>query len=114
MHEIGHALGFWHEQQRPDRDDVITILWDHLNYYKSQYMKRPVLDDFELQYDIDSVMHYGPKVDGRVCETRAETSKHLLEGHIKAKILMYAISSDTHQLQFMKLHHFKLERFKLI
>ena len=31
---------------------------------------------------------------------------------IKAK--RYAISSDTHQLQFMKLHHFKLERFKLI
>ena len=26
---------------------------------------------------------------------------------IKAK--MYAISSDTHQLQFLKLHHFKLE-----
>ena len=29
-------------------------------------------------------------------------------GHIKANI--YAISSDTHQLQFLKLHHFKLER----
>ena len=28
---------------------------------------------------------------------------------IKAK--HYAISSDTHQLQFIKLHHFKLERF---
>ena len=27
---------------------------------------------------------------------------------------LYEISSDTHQLQFMKLHHFKLERFKLI
>ena len=28
---------------------------------------------------------------------------------VKAK--MYAISSDTHQLQFMKLHYFKQERF---
>ena len=28
---------------------------------------------------------------------------------IKANI--YAISSDTHQLQFIKLHHFKQERF---
>ena len=28
--------------------------------------------------------------------------------YFKAK--MYAISSDTHQLQFLKLHHFKLER----
>ena len=34
-------------------------------------------------------------------------------GHlIKAK--MYAISNDTHQLQCIKLHHFKLERFKSI
>ena len=24
---------------------------------------------------------------------------------------IYAISSDTHQLQFIKLHHFKQERF---
>ena len=70
MHEIGHALGFWHEQQRPDRDDVIRILWDNLNYYKSQFVKRPVMSDFTLQYDVDSVMHYGPKVSGRMpgCE----------------------------------------------
>ena len=32
--------------------------------------------------------------------------------NIKAK--MYAISSDTNQLQFIKLHHFKLEIFKSI
>ena len=31
---------------------------------------------------------------------------------VKAKI--WAISSDTHQLQFIKLHHLKLEIFKLI
>ena len=31
---------------------------------------------------------------------------------VKAKI--YAISSDTHQLQLIKRHHFKLERFKSI
>ena len=31
-----------------------------------------------------------------------------LRNKLKAK--MYAISSETHQLQFLKLHHFKLER----
>ncbi|MCA9949159.1 MAG: M12 family metallopeptidase [Anaerolineales bacterium] len=69
VHELMHALGFWHEQSRPDRDHYIEINPDNIdpdNLHNFQirsavdvYPKRDYgLSDADT-YDFDSVMHYG-------------------------------------------------------
>jgi len=61
IHEIMHALGFYHEQSRSDRDDFVAIMWENImtgtehnfNKYTSD-----TVQNFKTEYDYYSVMHY--------------------------------------------------------
>lgn len=68
-HELAHALGVWHEQSRPDRDNYIQINLDNIQSGSEHNFEiRDAADVYPLEvyglaadqtYDFDSVMHYG-------------------------------------------------------
>ncbi|XP_036071902.1 meprin A subunit beta [Oryzias melastigma] len=60
-HEILHALGFFHEQSRYDRDDFVTIVWDNIISGKEHNFDKvgsDVSTTHGTPYDYMSVMHY--------------------------------------------------------
>lgn len=63
MHEFIHALGFFHMQSSHDRDDYVEIMWENIwpgaenNFAK---FESDYVSNFDIPYDYNSVMHYGP------------------------------------------------------
>ena len=59
VHELGHAIGFYHEHNRPDRDDYVDIKYDNVAVgARSQFDKSSESNLLDLGYDHASIMHY--------------------------------------------------------
>ncbi|XP_039659679.1 high choriolytic enzyme 1-like [Perca fluviatilis] len=59
QHEFNHALGFWHEQTRSDRDNYVTINWANIDPQMAYNFNKQVSNNLNTSYDYSSIMHYG-------------------------------------------------------
>ncbi|KAI0221231.1 Zinc metalloproteinase nas-36 [Lamellibrachia satsuma] len=83
-HEVGHAIGFWHEQSRPDRDDYILIHKHNVTAGKLYNFDKRTWGEIvtlNIPYDLGSDMHYGSKFyakDANSSYTTVETRDPLM------------------------------------
>ncbi|XP_072527462.1 hatching enzyme 1.2-like [Salminus brasiliensis] len=59
QHEVLHALGFRHEQNRRDRDEHVRIVYENIIPGKEHNFKKRNTNNLGTPYDYGSVMHYG-------------------------------------------------------
>lgn len=100
IHEVGHAVGFWHEQSRADRDKHIDIVWANIDPRFRHNFEQHIDDGIDVgTYDYGSIMHYPakafsvngketikPKKDGVTIGQRTKLS----EGDIKTAKQIYS------------------------
>ena len=82
QHEFLHALGAYHVQSRPDRDNYVEIKWDNIKEsQKHNFKKHSSALTYGLAYDPLSIMHYEyyafainkkkPTIVSKVCEHKS-------------------------------------------
>ena len=101
-HEIIHAIGHYHEHNRPDRDQHIKVNFKCIsNIAKKSYEKQNITDTYGLPYDHYSIMHYNrwqgavhsncktmTSMDSKVADDDLGSSKEMTELDVKKILAM--------------------------
>ncbi|XP_046543783.1 LOW QUALITY PROTEIN: uncharacterized protein LOC124253973 [Haliotis rubra] len=97
IHEVGHAVGFHHEQTRPDRDQYVTINYANIPSgvkYNFQRYTTNVINDRGVPYDYYSIMHYGGKhFEQHVPVEHADSSVRIYSSNMSHAVLTLMLFS---------------------
>ncbi|MGY8767468.1 MAG: M12 family metallopeptidase [Pirellulales bacterium] len=105
IHEIGHAVGFWHAHSREDRDDYISIKFQNIIRGREHNFNQRIQDGDDIgTYDYHSIMHYGPKAFSKNDRPTIVPKQPgvqigqrlgLSEGDVHAVKIMYGLSTGS-------------------
>uniref|UniRef100_A0A4W3GIX8 Metalloendopeptidase n=1 Tax=Callorhinchus milii TaxID=7868 RepID=A0A4W3GIX8_CALMI len=91
QHELLHAIGFYHEHNRSDRDQYVDIIME--NVQPDNFVK-VITNNLNTKYDYSSVMHYGkylfsksPKLPTIIPKPNPNTKIGQLDGFSETDIL---------------------------
>ncbi|XP_061090165.1 hatching enzyme 1.2-like [Conger conger] len=59
QHELNHALGFYHEHTRSDRDQYVKINWENVPPRTIFNFQKQDTENLNTPYEYTSIMHYG-------------------------------------------------------
>ncbi|GFT80673.1 astacin-like metalloprotease toxin 1 [Nephila pilipes] len=89
VHELGHAIGLFHEHQRSDRDNYIAVYKENVVSGQEHNFVRthPSMELIMTPYDYNSIMHYGnyafSRVPGQLQTMVAKNGQRLVEPYDK-------------------------------
>uniref|UniRef100_A0A4W3GL27 Metalloendopeptidase n=1 Tax=Callorhinchus milii TaxID=7868 RepID=A0A4W3GL27_CALMI len=96
QHELLHAIGFYHEHNRSDRDQYVDIIMENVqpDYYYYYNFVKVITNNLNTKYDYSSVMHYGkylfsksPKLPTIIPKPNPNTKIGQLDGFSETDIL---------------------------
>ena len=85
IHELGHVIGLFHEHQRADRDEYVSVRWSGESYDIERDGDR---DTYGTKFDTKSVMIYDHVID-LVSKKEVGDNQTLSAGDIKTVNRMY-------------------------